>query len=641
MRGGGPNIRDAGLGDLSVLSDALMLELLGSGVLRAADLARLALASKALYCFANLEETWKGLVIEELGGRFTWAGTWQRTYLISTGLLPPEPALEVEVEADAEVDQEAEAESEVEQEEPRQQEKQQGGAKGRKGAKKGKKGKAAAAAAANGGCSAAGTDGDVDDGGVGPGPSSTAAAAAAAAADGAARPGQRQRRRRSGPLVRSIPGCGRQRYLRVKGFYSDLLYQPWFCATLEPPADWLEIDNIDRRSGLTPEQFRAEYGAPNRPVILTDAMARWPAMAKWSNDYLAGVFGDRDVIVGNMPMPFSTYRSYCAANRDEQPLYLFDKRFAAVAPSLEADYAPPVQFGEDLFSLLGEEGRPHYRWLILGPARSGSNFHVDPNATSAWNGLLWGAKKWVMYPPGVPPPGVHPSPDGADVAQPFSLTEWFVNFYAATREGKRLTPKYGVSSVPDSLQVRPVEFVARPGELLFVPRGWWHCALNLEESCALTQNFVSEVGLPATLAFLHSRRPEMVSGCAHESRCNLYDRFVEVLREKRPQLLAAVEAKREEARARAREANKLAALFKQSAPQQEEQPPASNSHCKVGAEAGETAAAAGQGASGGGAGGAGGGFSFGFSIGGASSCAGGGGEAAPAPGGGFKFGFGV
>jgi hypothetical protein len=39
-----------------------------------------------------------------------------------------------------------------------------------------------------------------------------------------------------------------------------------------------------------------------------------------------------------------------------------------------------------------------------------------------------------------------------------------------------------------------------------------------QESCALTQNFVSEVGLPATLAFLKSRSPELVSGCATENR---------------------------------------------------------------------------------------------------------------------------
>ncbi|GIL98133.1 hypothetical protein Vretimale_3593, partial [Volvox reticuliferus] len=442
-------------------------------------------------------------------------------------------------------------------------------------------------------------------------------------------------------LLRRVRGCGPQRYLCVHGFYSDLLYQPWFCATLKLPHDWLAVDNIDRRSGLTAEQFRREYEIPNRPVILTDVMSSWPAMAKWSRGYFAEVFGSREVIVGNMPMPFTTYLSYCSSNRDEMPLYLFDKHFVAVAPSLESDYVVPPQFGEDLFGLLEEEGRPDYRWLILGPSRSGSSFHVDPNATSAWNALLWGAKKWVMYPPGSVPPGVHPSPDGADVATPLSLTEWFVNFYAATREGK----------------TRPIEFVARPGDLLFVPRGWWHCALNLEESCALTQNFVSEVGLPATLAFLKSRRPELVSGCAHENRGNLYDRFVAVLRKKRPQVLAAVEARQQEARARAQEANRLAALFRSAdRPHCNGNNNRNGSVCNNGNSNGNgvyravsdglmgpdaAGKDAGAGTGGPDAGGS-GGFSFGFSFGNGGGPSGGvsGGKGGDS-GGGFKFGFGL
>ena len=42
---------------------------------------------------------------------------------------------------------------------------------------------------------------------------------------------------------------------------------------------------------------------------------------------------------------------------------------------------------------------------LQGPERSGSSFHKDPNSTCAWNAVLRGAKKWILYPPHVTPPG--------------------------------------------------------------------------------------------------------------------------------------------------------------------------------------------------------------------------------------------
>jgi hypothetical protein len=50
-----------------------------------------------------------------------------------------------------------------------------------------------------------------------------------------------------------------------------------------------------RRSGLTPEAFRQQYEAANCPVVLTDAMGDWPALAKWDRQYLTAALAGRPV----------------------------------------------------------------------------------------------------------------------------------------------------------------------------------------------------------------------------------------------------------------------------------------------------------------------------------------------------------
>jgi len=186
-------------------------------------------------------------------------------------------------------------------------------------------------------------------------------------------------------------------------------------------------------------------------------------------------------------MKLSDYFRYSDQVIDCAPLYLFDRTYGEECPTLLEDYTIPKYFQEDLFSLLdGKKERPPYRWYLVGPKGSGSAFHKDPNTTSAWNGLVVGRKKWIMYPPHIIPPGAIPSEDEENVTVPLSLMEWFTNFYRFKAE-----------------KTVPQECVLQPGELLFIPNGWWHCAINLEESIAVTQNFVSPRNLKNILRFLN------------------------------------------------------------------------------------------------------------------------------------------
>lgn len=284
-------------------------------------------------------------------------------------------------------------------------------------------------------------------------------------------------------------------------FYSDVLFHKWRCLYARVQDAWLQHDNCVRITTRTTDVavFRSHFEAGSVPCVIKDATERWPAVRNWELRALLESSGDIEFDIAGMSIPLHDYLVYAfrVQNADDQSLILFDPRFAEKAPHLAADYTVPMYFRDDLFSLLGD-ARPDNRWLIIGPERSGSIFHKDPNCTSAWNAVITGKKKWLMFPPHAPPPGITPTADGSDVRGPVSVMEWFINFYDAARE-------YGRS-------VGAVECVVNAGEVMFVPAGWWHIVLNLEFTVAVTQNYASPVHAVRIAKWLRDR-PEQISGC--------------------------------------------------------------------------------------------------------------------------------
>jgi histone arginine demethylase JMJD6 len=172
-------------------------------------------------------------------------------------------------------------------------------------------------------------------------------------------------------------------------------------------------------------------------------------------------------------MTLQTYAHYLnlEGTYDDAPLAVYDSQFADDERSrLLDDYSVPACFDADLFNLLPDGNRPPFRWILIGPARSGTGLHIDPAGTHAWVTLIQGCKRWVLFPYGTDLASI-------EMREPqIPSVIWFRDYYDQV-----------IRKHPHA-----IEILQHPGETVYVPAGWPHLVLNLDESVAITHNYASE-----------------------------------------------------------------------------------------------------------------------------------------------------
>ncbi|HEY2091585.1 MAG TPA: cupin-like domain-containing protein [Thermoanaerobaculia bacterium] len=214
------------------------------------------------------------------------------------------------------------------------------------------------------------------------------------------------------------------------------------------------LEAVERRTNISVEEFRARYAIPGVPVLLEGLAEEWPARNLWTFDFFKQNYGGHEVTVyagerKTKPriMQLGSYLEYMEKTPDEIPDYLSRWCFSPTFPELDAQYRRPPHF-PCWTDLLPGEIRPTWKWIYMGPPRSGSAMHRDFLGTSAWNVLFAGEKAWRFYPPSDEPP------------------------LFAEGEGWSC--------------------VQRPGDIIYTPSNWWHQVRNETCTLALTENFINE-----------------------------------------------------------------------------------------------------------------------------------------------------
>jgi ribosomal protein L16 Arg81 hydroxylase len=229
-----------------------------------------------------------------------------------------------------------------------------------------------------------------------------------------------------------------------------------------------EIDTVDT---ISPEDFKRNYIATNTPLLMRKVTANWPAMKKWSFEYFARlslpkrVCLEKDnVMQGDTEVEELDYQDYIRrmmqSNGDQpsRPGYLSVFRIFRAFPHLEKDV--------DL-SIFAQHKVKNATKGWIGPAGTVTGYHID------WGdnvlAQICGRKEVRLVSP-KDTPYMYPSN----------------RFDQGTRPSEVNVDRYDPERFPLFKKAKEHRIILQPGDMLFIPRGWWHYVRSLDKSISVS-----------------------------------------------------------------------------------------------------------------------------------------------------------
>jgi hypothetical protein len=234
-----------------------------------------------------------------------------------------------------------------------------------------------------------------------------------------------------------------------------------------------------RASDLSYERFVREYIAQSRPLIVRRATPEWPALRKWTPEFFKRQFPKKLVQVSyEEKMTFSDFIDGVLASSEDKPgPYMYRLFLHEALPEVLPDLSPPNPyafprwFASPLMMKYWRRPDGILKLLIGGVGGRFPVMHFDGEAAHATITEIYGDKEFIMYSP-EDTAYIYPSPERAN----HSLVDDPRN-----QDRKRF---------PLLAKATQYRGVLGPGDMVFVPRGWWHTARALSPSISVGMNIM-------------------------------------------------------------------------------------------------------------------------------------------------------
>ncbi|KAK3752509.1 hypothetical protein RRG08_032799 [Elysia crispata] len=236
---------------------------------------------------------------------------------------------------------------------------------------------------------------------------------------------------------------------------------------------------VDKRHNLSLQEFLDVYDG-KWPVIVTDVMSAWPAI-NWTADFFKKEYGRSRVTMTTcansertgFSVPLEIFLDHLHLSTPKTWTYLQDELFLIQHPELRAHILQPIYTEEDFFQLLPASVRPWDCMLLWGTAHSRSSLHIDPYNWTGTNAVISGLKRWKLLPPGQDQLlSVRP---GMRCGFPLECVKY--------NSDLDLFDSVQLGNLPE---IKYVEVDQGPGEMLFIPPGWFHQAYNAVPTLAVS-----------------------------------------------------------------------------------------------------------------------------------------------------------